>query len=705
MGKLPNPYVGPRPFEPGETLYGRGREARELFHKLKARRIVLLHSPSGAGKSSLVEAALRERLVDDRFDVWPTARLNLNRGELTGNRFVASTIASLEDGVPEDERRGLAGLAGLGLAEYVKGRPRGEDAPESVVLVFDQFEEVLTADPVDVEAKKEFFRQLGETLRDPRIWALFAVREDYLAALAPYRDLVPTKLANTYRIDLLGRDAAREAIVETARDGGREFPAAERLLDDLATMQVQQPDGSFAAKRGHHVEPVQLQVTCRRLWDAMPDSDLSIDVEDLEKFGDVDLALAHYYRDCAWRIAEGDVQRERAIREWFGDRLVTSAGVRGQVLREAGSSGGLDNVLVERLLATHLVRAEKRAGATWYELAHDRLLGPVREDNGLWREEHLSEVQKQASLWERQGRPSGLLFLKQKLTSAERWAADNEDLVTDVERDFLAASRAAHQAAVRERRLLQVTILVALIAIVAGVFAVFQWQAAVRSAGEAAASETKARELARAAMASSFLASGQGTSGNLAALEVREPDEVPTAVSMLQETLATRLDEIVLGGHEDYLQEALFSPEGRRVLTASGDHTARIWNAETGEQILALDGHSGIVVHAAWSGDGRRVLTASGDNTARIWNAETGEQILALDGHSNYVYHAAWSGDEQRVLTASGDHTARIWNAETGEQIHSLERHSNAVRHAVWSGDGRRVLTASRDHTARIWNA
>ena len=101
-----------------------------------------------------------------------------------------------------------------------------------------------------VEAKRQFFDQLGELLRNPRIWALFALREDYLAPLegggielaggergeevaVPYARRVPTHFKNRFRIDLLGLGAAREAMVEPARVGGREFPAVDRLLQDL----------------------------------------------------------------------------------------------------------------------------------------------------------------------------------------------------------------------------------------------------------------------------------------------------------------------------------------------------------------------------------------------------------------------------------------------------------------------------------------
>src|SRR3990172_1222192 len=77
----PNPYVGPRAFETGEQLHGREREARELLLFLISQRIVLLHSPSGAGKTSLIQAGLIPRLRDEGFYVLPVARVNLEPPE------------------------------------------------------------------------------------------------------------------------------------------------------------------------------------------------------------------------------------------------------------------------------------------------------------------------------------------------------------------------------------------------------------------------------------------------------------------------------------------------------------------------------------------------------------------------------------------------------------------------------------------------
>lgn len=447
---LTNPYVGPRAFRRQERLYGRDREARQLFDLLIAERIVLLHAPSGAGKTSLVQAGLIPLLEQDGFAVPPVMRVN--RLPLTPdlppetNRYVLSLLLYLDTGLPVEAQSDEPQLAALTLDDYLQERQELLSGGRYPIFIFDQFEECLTLDPYDHEAKHAFFAQLGAALRNRGRWALFAIRDDFVAGLEPYLRPLPTRLNNHFHLDLLDRSAAAEAIRKPAEQHEISFDpdAAAHLIKDLSKVQIQRLDGAVESMPGPYVEPVQLQVVCRRLWDRLQESgrlEDGISDADVAEMGEVSQALSGYYRDTVFRAALEARVEERDIREWVGNQLITEQGIRGQVLHTPGKSQGLKNEAIAGLVQAHLVRQEERRGVLWYELAHDRLIEPVQRDNRLWREENLSRLQMQAEMWQKNGRDTTLLLTHTALKEAEAWAEANRANMTALDHEFLRACR------------------------------------------------------------------------------------------------------------------------------------------------------------------------------------------------------------------------------------------------------------------------
>ncbi len=164
-------------------------------------------------------------------------------------------------------------------------------------------------------------------------------------------------------------------------------------------------------------------------------------------------------------------------------------------------------------------------------------------------------------------------------------------------------------------------------------------------------------------------------------------------------------EQLRLVGHQNVVNSACFSPDGTRIVTASGDGTARLWATASGQEIAAVRGHVSGVRSACFSPDGASVVTASHDRTARLWDATTGQEIAALRGHEDSVQSACFSPDGARIVTASGDGTARLWAAASGQEIAAVRGHVSGVRSACFSPDGSRLLTASDDYTARLWDA
>jgi hypothetical protein len=447
-----NPYVGPRALQKEEKIYGRDNERLELLDLLIAERIVLLYSPSGAGKSSLIEAGLRQELIAEGFDVLPTARVNTplpSEFELPPdcNRYVFSVLHSLQDdkAAPGKDVPDPRELPRMNLKAYLDRWAGTDSNIKKKILILDQFEEILTINPTDIDGKKEFFAQLGAALHDRHWWALFSMREEFLGALDPYLPYIPTRLIVRFRLDLLKEDAAREAIQNTARAANAEFTdeAAIKLVNDLRRVRIQGFTGGPQERTGPYVEPVQLQVVCFRLWKNLPENKNKIDVREVEKHGAVDSALGDYYAERVADIAKEPKVKvsERMIREWFGSRLITAQGIRGQVLKGVDQSDGLDNEAINGLVRVHLVRAEERLNATWYELAHDRLIEPVLKNNREWEEVNLNILQIRAPQWEKQKRSKDLLLNYKELIEAERWAFKHGQEMIGVEQTYLEACR------------------------------------------------------------------------------------------------------------------------------------------------------------------------------------------------------------------------------------------------------------------------
>jgi WD40 repeat protein len=129
-----------------------------------------------------------------------------------------------------------------------------------------------------------------------------------------------------------------------------------------------------------------------------------------------------------------------------------------------------------------------------------------------------------------------------------------------------------------------------------------------------------------------------------------------------------------LDGHGATVLSASFSPDGGRVVTASEDNTARVWDAATGKEVTRLDGHGAIVLSASFSPDGARRHGVGRQHGAGVGRGGQGRRSPA-SGHSDFVTIASFSPDRGRVVTASLGETARVWNAATGKEVARLVGH------------------------------
>lgn len=177
-------------------------------------------------------------------------------------------------------------------------------------------------------------------------------------------------------------------------------------------------------------------------------------------------------------------------------------------------------------------------------------------------------------------------------------------------------------------------------------------------------------------------------------------------LAMLREPLAGGLGSSNFSIEGNSITSVSYSADGTKILTASDDTNARIWDVSTGRTLRVFVA-SNTLNDATFSPDGAEVVTASEDGNIVIWDVATGGTVKTLhEPRGSAVMSAVFSPNGMEVLAASSDGTARIWSTVTYDQLAVLREPAGAgLNDAAFSRDGAEVVTASEDGTARIWNA
>ncbi|HEY9803872.1 MAG TPA: hypothetical protein V6D25_26250, partial [Leptolyngbyaceae cyanobacterium] len=710
---------------------GREQDINNLIGRISRadQKLIVIHGPSGVGKSSTVTAglvpALQNRAIGDQLampvvlQVYTDWVRELGKSLTEAVNHIQGDAAIAPEVLPTS-------TPPMTMADILQQLRQNADNHYITVLIFDQFEEFFFAYGDDVpptvgnrQQQQEFDNFLSQCLNISFVKIIFSIREDYLHRLLEFKHLSRLEAINNNILDKQIRYQINNFSPEYAKLIIQKL--TERSQINLEPALIDAVVADLSTELGE-VRPIELQVVGAQLQDERINTLKQYQPYRPNKL--IERYIKELIKDCGPENERAALLVLYLLTDESNQRPFKTRAELAAELAELEDPDKLDLVL-DILVSSGFVVLFPDVPER-YQLIHDYLVDLIRylqqqesslqaqlnklrrkvqqSENEIERlKSELSQTQQQTQhidIHPQQGLDL-LAELRELRKREEITQLEIEQLRAELKEQELTAQLAESQ---KQQRLSETKLNRSLtIALAASCLAILGLSYSIITGVD---NEIKTLSVSSNAL----FASQKGLDAVKEGIKAgRKLQRAIWVDANTREQVKTALYQAVVGGREYNRLEGhlagvnstVFSPDGSLIASASADNTIDIWRKD-GSLVNTLSQHNNVVNSVSFSPDSLLIASASQDKTVKLWHRD-GQLITTLPGHNDGVNIVSFSPDGQLLASASSDNTIKLWTREGKLRI-TLSGHSDAVLGIAWSADGLTLASVGADKTVKLWS-